>query len=413
MLVNDIDTVTNMANSTWSNLSQTTLELSDRDLHFPASISLAGIAVGIIIIAVGAFGNVIIILAVIFSKPLCKSSNIFMVSLAVCDLFQSLMVKPLYVHTYIAGRWLFGRQVCLYALFASNLAILESILHVTVIAFYRYVIICHPKCAPRLQTLRSVILVLLGLYIIPLLIVLVPSLPRVQSGEVVFNEKIMFCSFVRHSEFRLSGVLKKVLFLLAAAIFLFYCYIRIYTKVRESGRSVNEQGTFSPSRIRREMSLLKMVIVTYVTFVISYLPLSILYGADIHRTCPYIVYFIGVCLLWVSSSINWVIYGLVNKQYSAAYRYILCRTIPISSRYHDNHSWGSRSSHYSTRDYVAPGVAPPTANSRKNSHSSVRSATLSQGGRKSSLTVQSVPKRIIVPSAMTRKFSYVSAQSQR
>ena len=363
-----------MANSTWVNISHVipSPDMSVMDPGLPDGIAMAGLAMGILVIAVGVFGNVLIILAVVFSKALYKSSNLFVVSLAVCDLFQTLLVKPLHVHTYIMnGKWVFDRQVCLYALFASNLAILESILHVTVIAFYRYLIICHPKCALRMQTLRSVIIVLICIYLFPLCIVVLPAVPRIRHGEVTFNNRIMFCSFVRHSDFQLSGVLKKVVFLIVAAVFLFYCYTRIYSKVRESGRNViNEQGAFSPSRIRREMALLKMVIVTYLTFVVCYLPLSILYGADVHRNCPYIVYFIAVFLLWISSSINWVIYGLVNKQYSAAYKYILCRTEPMPSRYVDNGSVGSRSSHQSLRQYM---VAHPTY-TRHNSRSSIISA---------------------------------------
>lgn len=320
-----------MLNATLAdNVSHLVTMGTTEDDDIQAGVAIAGVTLGIVIIAIGAFGNVLVILAVVLCKPLYKSSNMFVVSLAVCDLFQTVMVKPLYVHTYVAGEWQFGAQVCLYALYASNFAILESILHVSAIAFYRYVIIVHPKAARCFQNIRAVVGLLLLIYILPLLIVLAPSIPRLTNNvsvlgrDVVFNTKIMFCSYVKHSDFRIGGVVKKVMFLTGAAIFLFYCYIRIYHSVRVSGRSITTNGGFSPCRMRREITLLKTVLAVFLSFVVAYLPISILYGADKYRTFPDVVYFFGVILLWMSSSINWMIYGLMNKQYRQAYRFILC-----------------------------------------------------------------------------------------
>ncbi len=109
------------------------------DIHVPYNLALAGTIVGIFLIATGVFGNILVICSVVSSKQLCRASNIFIISLAACDIFQNLLVKPLYVHTYLAGKWKFGNQLCIYALFASNITILESILHTAAIALYRYV----------------------------------------------------------------------------------------------------------------------------------------------------------------------------------------------------------------------------------------------------------------------------------
>ncbi len=357
-------------------------------MEIPHDIAIAGLIIGIIIIVIGCFGNILIIFAVVLNKPLCKSSNIFVVSLATCDLFQTLMVKPLYVHTYIAGEWVFGKQICLYALFASNLAILESILHVSVIAFYRYIFICHPKRSQCFHSLKVVLINLIMIYLLPVLLVIIPSLQRIQNTDVIFNKKIMFCSFVRHSNFRLGGVLKKVVFLSVAAAFLFYCYVRIIYKVRESRISINEQGSYSPSRIRREMTLLKMVIFTFLAFVISYLPLSILYGVDTNRTFPFISYFIGVVFLWLSSSINWIIYGCVNRQYCLAYNYLLCRIGHLRRQSCQNGST-SRSSHHSNGNIMSLHetnsiLSPPKSRHKSYTHSSKKFVTIVDKPRHSS-----------------------------
>ena len=276
-------------------------------------------------------GNILIIMTVCLYKPLRKRSNVFVVSLASWDLFQNLLVKSIYVYTYFTLEWQLGAKVCLYALFASNLAILESIIHVSAIAFHRYIILVHPTCVQRFQFSKTILLLLFLMYLLPACIVILPSIPRLAGKpleeQVIFNHRIMFCSFVKHSEFRLGGVLKKVIFLGIAALFLLYCYIRIYLVVKQSGQSVhNSSGVFSPTRLRREWTLLKTIMVIFMSFVLSYLPLSILYGVDTDRNFPYWLYFLAVLALWSSSSVNWLIYGLMNDQYWKGYRYLLCGT---------------------------------------------------------------------------------------
>ena len=310
----------------------------DRDVDLSQAASITGATLGVIVVAVGTFGNILVIVAVVCSKSLLKASNMFIISLAVCDLFQTIMVRPLYIHTYIIGYWEFGAiKVCQYALYASNLATLESILHVSAIAFYRYVIIVHPTVARKFQSPKAVFILLLLIYLVPLLIILLPSLPKLRTTPVMgqnisFNNHIMFCVYNKFSDDRdkfsgsLIGIIKKSAFLFFAAAFLFYCYMRIYHLVRVSGRMLdNTHGTvFSPTRLRREMTLLKTVVVVFLAFVISYLPVTVLYSTDKMVQVPDPVYVVAVILLWCSSSVNWMIYGLMNKQFLQAYRTVLC-----------------------------------------------------------------------------------------
>jgi len=96
------------------------------------------------------------------------------------------------------------------------LAFLEDIVHVTVIALYRYVILVHPRRLGVVLTRRySVVIILILMYIIPLLLVLIQSFRKLTQSDdhhrsvVVFNRYTMFCSFVRHSEFQHLGIVKK------------------------------------------------------------------------------------------------------------------------------------------------------------------------------------------------------------
>ena len=174
-----------------------------------------------------------------------------------CDLIQTIMIRPLCIYTYIIGYWEFGAKVCPYALYASNQAILENILHVSAIAFYHYVITVHLTVAHKFQSLRAVFILLLLIYIVPPFIILLPSLHNlcttpVMGQHISFNNHIMFCVYDKFSG-SLIGKLNKSTFLFVAAAFLFYCCMRIYHLVRDSGLMLdNTQGSvLSPARLRR------------------------------------------------------------------------------------------------------------------------------------------------------------------
>ena len=358
-------------NMTSSNLTSDYVNSDIGDIGLSQASSITGATLGVMVVAVGTFGNILVIVAVVCSKSFLKASNMFIISLAVCDLFQTIMVRPLYIHTYILGYWEFGAKVCQYALYASNLATLESILHVSAIAFYRYVIIVHPTVARKFQSPRAVLILLLLIYVVPLCIILLPSLPKLRTTPVMgqnisFNNHIMFCVYNKFSDDRdkfsgsMIGIIKKAAFLICAAAFIFFCYMRIYHLVRVSGRMLdNTQGSvFSPARLRREMTLLKTVVVVFLAFVISYLPVTILYSTDKMVQVPDHVYVIAVILLWCSSSVNWMIYGLMNKQFLQAYRAVFCGfvvgyntnvTTEQGSRHSGSRNGGSR---YSGSRYV-------------------------------------------------------------
>ena len=217
----------------------------------------------------------------------------------------------------------------LYALYASNLALLESILHVAAIACYRYLLIVHPRLASYIQGKRVVGALISLIYILPLSFLLLPSIKRLtkpltMNQDIIFNTRIMFCCYVKEVTVSpLAGITKKLLFLGVTGVVLLFCYFRIYQTVHKSGRIVTSQGGMSAVRLQTEITLLKTLLVVLASFTVTYLPLSVLYALDRDRSMGGTPYLVTVTALWSSSSINWMIYGLMNKQFLQAYRYIL------------------------------------------------------------------------------------------
>ena len=85
----------NLFGTNYSNDFNRTMSSSLNDGPIPNNISLSGAMVGVIRIITGGFGNLLVIVSVVWNKHLCKAANAFIISLAVCDIFQNVAVKPL------------------------------------------------------------------------------------------------------------------------------------------------------------------------------------------------------------------------------------------------------------------------------------------------------------------------------
>jgi len=169
------------------------------------------------------------------------------------------------------------------------------------------------------------------MYFVPLVIVFIQSFPRLihtgtdRHGSDLFNPHAMFCSFVRHSEIEHFGDVKKFGVVSLCAAIVGFSYSRIYALVRRQRRRIIGTGGLSNHvRLNHELSLLKSAVGIFLTFTISYLPITVVYGLDRERVLPEEVYFVGVVLMWLSPSVNWVVYGLMNTKFARAYRCLLC-----------------------------------------------------------------------------------------
>ena len=99
----------------------------DLNAPIPYPLRVAGASIGSVCVLVGVLGNLLVLLSLWRYRPLRRTVNLFVASLAVCDLTQTLAVRTLHIQTYVAGRWTLGTRTCVYALVVSNLVILEDI----------------------------------------------------------------------------------------------------------------------------------------------------------------------------------------------------------------------------------------------------------------------------------------------
>jgi len=99
----------------------------DRSDSIPYKLRVVGVSIGTVCLLAGVVGNLLILFSVWRYQPLRRTVNLFVASLAVCDLIQTLAVRTIHVQTYVAGHWTLGTRTCVYALVVGNLVILEDI----------------------------------------------------------------------------------------------------------------------------------------------------------------------------------------------------------------------------------------------------------------------------------------------
>lgn len=148
-------------------------------------------------------------------------------------------------------------------------------------------------------------------------------------GKFGFDEKIMNCSILEYN----GKSPKTFLFIfgfLVPCIVIVFCYMRIFwvivrskTRIKKHISSDNKDRIAKQSKKGREdLKITKMVLVIFFSFLICYLPITVIKVADKRVKYP-ALHIMSYIFLYMSACINPLIYGVTNKHYRQAYKTIL------------------------------------------------------------------------------------------
>nr|ACO09575.1 2-oxoglutarate receptor 1 [Osmerus mordax] len=120
-----------------------------------------------IICVVGLVGNIISITIYLVKLRPWKSSSIIMVNLAIADLLYASSM-PLLIHNYISGEWVMHEIVCKFVRFSFHFNLYGSILFLTCLSVFRYVVVLHPLRAAQVQRKSWGVLACLAVWLVSL-----------------------------------------------------------------------------------------------------------------------------------------------------------------------------------------------------------------------------------------------------
>ena len=273
---------------------------------------------------VGTIGNLLIMISLIVNKKLRIISNVFVVNLAFADIFVTTVIDPFSVVAVFNEGEFFkshsGLCVFLGAFVVTCCAC--SIWTIVAISLERYVHICHPVHYPKIFNRRTSPFILVCLWVIAAAIAL-PYFKVFGWGIYGYFPKGRICTCIFNVSYFYAWYLIGLELILPMMI-IPYCYIRIYLLVRKSRRRLNRHSAVVSGRNWQDcdMRILKMVVTIWAVFMIMWSPYTANVLFDTTAAWPDVFFMTAVAFCLSNSSINFIIYGIMNENFREAYEVI-------------------------------------------------------------------------------------------
>ncbi|XP_056157984.1 2-oxoglutarate receptor 1-like [Lampris incognitus] len=273
-----------------------------------------------LIFVVGLPGNITSIGIYLTKLRPWKSSSIIMVNLALTDLLYVLSM-PFLVYYYTNGdSWTLGDFMCRFVRFGFHFNLYGSILFLTCLAVFRYVVVVDPMRATQVQQKRFGITACAAVWAVAAAEV-VPMLTMISMEEV--NNKTYCLDFASTIPFHVPwwyGWLLTTLGFFLPLVVVFLCYIGIVKKLARGPH------TSSPSRVRAQ----RVTVLILAVFVVCFLPYHILrlLRVDTRRTpespCMlergiHAAYIISRPLAGLNTFFNLALYTLAGDKFQQAF----------------------------------------------------------------------------------------------
>ncbi|CAM9737580.1 unnamed protein product [Lampetra fluviatilis] len=297
-------------------------------------------------IAVTILSNLLIISAVAFFRQLQTRANALALSLAFSDLLVVVVIMPLAMVKSVYKCWFYARWLCNVQFFWDYWFTTASVLHLSCIAYDRYVAICDPLRYQQRVTRRTLTFMLLFCWIAsallstPILLSMSPTLSKGRIETVGCPDDCRFLISV--------GILFAIGMwpYFTSVLLIVLMYGRIYRVARGQARKIaamdrassvlgggEEAGRAAASRwasMKREHNATKTLGAIIAAFIISWLPFYIIAVIFTMDESVLLAYKVAVWIGYMNSAINPILYATFNKQFRHAFKEILSLNVFLS-----------------------------------------------------------------------------------
>ena len=295
-------------------------------------------SVAVVLINVFALcGNALLCLAIRRNAQLRRNTtNIFILSLACSDILMALLCMPFTAGVFIRGKWIYGELICQLQGFVFFVLAFVSLETMALVAVNRYLNVTKPATYHRIFTRKRCRNMVLVLWL--LCITYVGIFTVVKWPVFVFNPGKAICHIkIKDGAYKqVWNLTTLVVFALAPMITLFVCYWRVFVSVRRHNektvRSLRalQGGLQERSRHSLEdIKITKLILGLILGFSLCWIPsygiayAELGYPAISGQRFPQTLW---VFVVFSSSAINSVIYGILNQTFRAEIiKLITCR----------------------------------------------------------------------------------------
>ncbi|XP_028654865.1 growth hormone secretagogue receptor type 1-like [Erpetoichthys calabaricus] len=287
------------------------------DQLFSLPILVVVTVVCILLFLVGLTGNILTILIVLLNKDMRSTTNLYLSSMALSDLFIFLLMPIDLYKLWKYRPWNFGDFICKLFQFMSECCTYSSILHITALSMERYFAVCFPLQA-KVTITRSRIRVVIAL---------LWTLALLSAGPVFALVGVEFDNGMdgecRCTHYAISsGLLTAMMWVSSIYFFVPVCCLSVLYGL--IGRKLWRRRHIT-LRDRTNRKTVKMLVVIVLAFVICWLPFHIgrmLFSVSAATSEMYRIsqYFnlVSFVLFYLSAAINPILYNLMSGRYRAA-----------------------------------------------------------------------------------------------
>ncbi|KAI8515939.1 melatonin receptor [Branchiostoma belcheri] len=305
----------------------------------------------------GCVGNVLVMAAIMSHKRLRTLANIFVVNLAIADIVY----------------WDERPMLCDVIGGLCVIVCVCSMYNIAAIAVNRYIAICKNTYYHDIYTKTTTILMAIGLWVLCVLL----DLPNFLGwGGHHYDRKTMICSYNHLADYSYTLFLVLIGLGLPMGVVIF-CYICLYLHVKQSRKNLaklsgknaiiymkasksvqyppKSPATNKSTRMDKSLKvsehtkkkgwgrmtnsdfrLLKTLLVIFIIFAFCWTPYGIIFLVDSKGQWPKPVYVMAIILAHLNSSMNSIIYGVMNRSFRQAY-IALFRRCFCGRRYNDGY----------------------------------------------------------------------------
>nr|ANO39032.1 GCR058 [Schmidtea mediterranea] len=321
--------------------------------HSGLVICILSICYGMIFVLT-IIGNIAVLLTVIRHVSMRTVINIFICNLSIADILCALFVLPITLLQSIHNEWHFGTLLCRASPYLQGTTVCASISTLTIIAFDRYVAICHPM--KRVINKKTTYIIVIGIWISSAIILLpwavyykiqIKVTNLTWNGSFQLHRKICLMEWPNKGEGKeyFLGVIFIILYVIPLTLIsIFYAAVglKVWQRVNtdNSGKKFCLNHTCGGIDRKKSIKLVKMLLTVVVFFAISWLPLYItllLYyylnnqSWNVNVKTIVLTYFLPIFQVLGASNncINpFIYYNYSRKYHDGINAVICCRSIP-------------------------------------------------------------------------------------
>lgn len=319
-----------MSNVTASSSNKLANALSSRSTTLQVIESVAVLFINLFALA----GNTVLYLAIRRNPRLRRNTtNLFILSLACSDILMALLCMPFSAGVFIQGRWIYGQLVCQLQGVVFFVLAFVSLETMALVAVNRYVNVTKPAVYRRIFTRKRSIEMIIFLWL--LCIAYVGLFGGLKWPAFVFDAGKTICHIkISDPAYRTAwNSITLVIFALVPMATLFICYWRVLKSVRrhnaEALRSLRERSLQRSAHALEDIKISKLILGLIAGFACCWIPsygiayAKLAYPPIAEQRFPQTLW---VFLVFSSSAINSIIYGILNRTFRAEIlKMVTCR----------------------------------------------------------------------------------------